>query len=201
MGNHLKYEISSKLLNAFHFKQTNVAWWYLKWLHWRKFLLTKVYVQHIGLCSLYENVFATAQSFTHVWNGVNNKRPQSFSQILEVKPDCNLTLTVHATSCRVSNTCTPPLYNTIVGVQPIFRVSYPNHVISRVKCICYIGKGVLNSHLRSKPEPCYIQNCVIMNRVIKRFRCTSKCCCQSLILDFLFLSFCCFFLCFFLNRL
>ena len=64
-----------------------------------------------------------------------------------------------------------PLYNTIVWVQANLRVSYPNHVISRVKCIGYIGKGVLNSHLGSKTKPCYIQNHVIMNRVIKGFRC------------------------------
>ena len=36
----------------------------------------------------------------------------------------------------------------------------------------YIGKEVLNCHLGSSPGPCYIQNRVIMNRVIKRFRCT-----------------------------
>ena len=35
-----------------------------------------------------------------------------------------------------------------------------------------IGKGVINSHLGSNPDPCYIQNCVIMNCVVKRFRCT-----------------------------
>ena len=66
-----------------------------------------------------------------------------------------------------------PLYNTIVGVQANFRVSYPNLVISRVKCIGYIGKGVLDSHLGSSSHPCYIQNRVISNRVIKRFRCTT----------------------------
>ena len=34
------------------------------------------------------------------------------------------------------NTSTPqPLYNTIVGVQRNFRVSYPIRAISRVKCI------------------------------------------------------------------
>ena len=65
----------------------------------------------------------------------------------------------------------PPLYNTIVGVQASFRVSYPNRVITRVKCIDYIGKGTLNSHLGSNSDSCYIQNHVIMNRVIKRFRC------------------------------
>ena len=64
-----------------------------------------------------------------------------------------------------------PLYNTIVGVQANFHVSYPNLVISRVKCIGYMRKGVLNSHLESNPDPCCIQNCVIMNRVIKTFRC------------------------------
>ena len=26
----------------------------------------------------------------------------------------------------------------------------------------------------SNPDPCYIQNCVIMNRVIKRFRCSRR---------------------------
>ena len=64
------------------------------------------------------------------------------------------------------------LYNTIVGVQANFRVSYPIRVISRVKCIGYIGKGVLNSNLGSNPDPCCIQNRVITNRVIKRLRCT-----------------------------
>ena len=66
----------------------------------------------------------------------------------------------------------PPLYNTIVGIQSNFRVSYPNRVIWRVKYIGYIGKGVLNSHLGSNPDPCYIQNRVITNRAIKRLRCT-----------------------------
>ena len=45
--------------------------------------------------------------------------------------------------------------------------------MSRVKCIGYIGKGVLNSHLGSNPDPCCIQNRVITNRVIKRLRCTN----------------------------
>ena len=31
---------------------------------------------------------------------------------------------------------------------------------------------MLNDHLGSNTDPCYIQNCVIMNRVIKRLRCT-----------------------------
>ena len=60
-----------------------------------------------------------------------------------------------------------PLYNTIVGVHVNFHVSHPNHVISRVKCIVYIGNGVLNGHLGSNLEPCYIQNRILMNRVIK----------------------------------
>ena len=58
---------------------------------------------------------------------------------------------------------TPQPFNiTIVGVQANFRVSYPIPVISRVECIDYIRKGVLNSHLGSNPDPCYIQNRVIM---------------------------------------
>ena len=60
----------------------------------------------------------------------------------------------------------------LLGSQPI--VSYPNRVILRVKCIGYIGKWVINSHLGSNPNLCYIQNRVIMNRVIKRFRCILK---------------------------
>ena len=32
----------------------------------------------------------------------------------------------------------------------------------------YIGKSVLNGHLGSSTDPCYIQNRVITNRVIKR---------------------------------
>ena len=67
-----------------------------------------------------------------------------------------------------------PLNNTIVGVQANFRVSYPNRVVTRVKCIAYIGKGILNSHLGSNSDPYYIQNRVITNRVIKRFRCMCK---------------------------
>ena len=36
----------------------------------------------------------------------------------------------------------------LLGSKPTsVHVSYPNRVISRVKCIGYIGKGVLNSHL------------------------------------------------------
>ena len=58
------------------------------------------------------------------------------------------------------------LYNTVFGVQAHFRVSYPNCVISRVKCIGCIRKRVLNSHSGSNLDPCYNQN-----HVIKRFRC------------------------------
>ena len=65
-----------------------------------------------------------------------------------------------------------PLYNTIFGIQANFRVSYPNRVISRGKCISYIGKGVFDSHLGSSSDPCYIQNRVISDRVIKRFGCS-----------------------------
>ena len=39
----------------------------------------------------------------------------------------------------------------------------------------YIGKSVPNDHLGSSTDPCYIQNRVIMNRVIKRLRCTNLC--------------------------
>ena len=65
------------------------------------------------------------------------------------------------------------LYNTIFGVQAHFRDSYPNPVISRVKCIGCIRKGVLNSHSGSNLDPCYNRNHVITNPVIKRFRCMS----------------------------
>ena len=70
---------------------------------------------------------------------------------------------------RVFGDTPQPLYNTIVGVQANFCVSYPNRVILRVKCIGYIGK--LNNHLGSNPDLCYIRNCVITNHVIKRFTC------------------------------
>ena len=41
-------------------------------------------------------------------------------------------------------------------VQASFRVSYPNYIISRIKCIYYIGKKrVSNSHFESKPDACY----------------------------------------------
>ena len=67
-----------------------------------------------------------------------------------------------------------PLYDTSFGVKANFHVSYPNQVISRLKYVCNIGKKVLNSHFWSNRDPCYIQNCVTMNRVIKRFWC--PCC-------------------------
>ena len=35
----------------------------------------------------------------------------------------------------------------------------------------YIGNSVLNDHMGSNPIPCYIQNSVILNHVIKRMRC------------------------------
>ena len=38
----------------------------------------------------------------------------------------------------------------------------------------YIGHSVLNDHLGSSTDPCYIQNRVITNRVIKRLRCICK---------------------------
>ena len=44
-----------------------------------------------------------------------------------------------------------PLYYTIVGIQVNFHFSYPNCVILRVKCIAYIGKGVLNNPFRGQP--------------------------------------------------
>ena len=59
-----------------------------------------------------------------------------------------------------------PLYNTIFWVKATFCVSYPNRVKLRVKCIGYIKKIVLYSHLGSNPDLCYIQNCVIMKPVI-----------------------------------
>ena len=59
--------------------------------------------------------------------------------------------------------------NLFITLQAAYRVSYPNRVISRVKCIGYIGKGVLNSHLGSSPYPCYIQNGVITHLVVKIF--------------------------------
>ena len=74
-----------------------------------------------------------------------------------------------ASKIAVNGTTPQPLYNTIVEVQANFRVSYPNHVVLRVKGIGYIEKGVLNSHLGYNPVLCYIQNSVIMNCVIKRF--------------------------------
>ena len=63
-----------------------------------------------------------------------------------------------------------PLYNTIVGVQANFRVSYPIRVIMRVKCNTYIHKAKI-VRLGSNSDQCYIQNRVVMNRVIKRSRC------------------------------
>ena len=66
-----------------------------------------------------------------------------------------------------------PLYKTILGIHSNSRISYPIHVILKVKCTGYIGKGVLHSLLGFNPDSCCLQNRVIMNRAIKRFRCTS----------------------------
>ena len=86
-----------------------------------------------------------------------------------------------------------PLYNTGVGVQANFCVSYIKSKIIIVivyfkrithlaqmpvyhmvlKCIGYMGKRVLNSHLGSNPDLCYIPNRILTNHVIKRFRCTN----------------------------
>ena len=62
-----------------------------------------------------------------------------------------------------------PLYNTIVGVQTIFHTFY-----NESKMYNYIVKSVLSDHLGSSNDPCYIQNGVIMNCVIRRLKCTSK---------------------------
>ena len=76
------------------------------------------------------------------------------------KPTSNIhtcTSVTMVTAASWSNNTPQPLYNTTFGVQASFRVGYPNCVISRVKCISYIGKGVLNSQLGSNLDPCYIQ--------------------------------------------
>ena len=36
----------------------------------------------------------------------------------------------------------------------------------------YAGKSVSSDHLGSSTDLCYIKNCVIMNHVIKRLRCS-----------------------------
>ena len=58
-----------------------------------------------------------------------------------------------------------PLYNTIVGVQANFRVSYPNHVISRIKCVGYIGKKVLNSNYKGILVYEILMDCVARKRI------------------------------------
>ena len=63
-----------------------------------------------------------------------------------------------------------PLYNTIWGQNQF--PCYPNRVLLTVGFIGCIRKGVLNSYLGSNLDLCYNQNCVIKNRVIKRFRCS-----------------------------
>ena len=50
--------------------------------------------------------------------------------------------------CKLKLIIPEPLNNTISGVQ--ICVSYPNHVISRVKSIGYISKGVSDAHYASK---------------------------------------------------
>ena len=91
-----------------------------------------------------------------------------------------------------------PLYNTIFEVQANFHVSYPNHIISRVKCIGCIRKGILNCHLGSSLDTCYYQNGVIMNWIIKRFgrnrRLTSKMTILNTVIPIL-MHFFTFFLC------
>ena len=67
---------------------------------------------------------------------------------------------------------TPQPLNNIVGIQASSRVSYPICFILRVECIDYVRKGILNSHLGSSTDSCYIQIRVITNRVIKRFGCS-----------------------------
>ena len=57
------------------------------------------------------------------------------------------------------------LFITLLWGPSHFHVSYPDCVIMRVKCIDYKGKGILNSHLGSNSDPCYMY---IQNRVIKR---------------------------------
>ena len=69
----------------------------------------------------------------------------------------------HNENMPTQYTTPQPLYNTIVGVQDNFRVSYPVR-----KIYTYIAKS---DHLGSMNDPCYIQNCAVMNRVIKRSRC------------------------------
>ena len=66
--------------------------------------------------------------------------------------------------CQTTDTLEPLFF----GVQIQIRVSYPNHVISRVKCIGYIGNV---PQIPSNIERCSIQNRVVMNHVIKRLRC------------------------------
>ena len=83
------------------------------------------------------------------------------------------TATLLVLSSRGSVLSTPqPLYNTMFGVQANFCVSYPHCVTSREKCIGNIRKGTLNSHLESSLNPCFNQNRLITNHVIKRFRWT-----------------------------
>ena len=72
--------------------------------------------------------------------------------------------------------CLQRFYNTIVGVQAKFRVSYPIGAISKLNCIpgSCIGKSVSNEHLGSSNDMCYIQNGVIMQHILKRLRCINE---------------------------
>ena len=60
--------------------------------------------------------------------------------------------------------------------QPLYN---PNQFPCKLSNPCYkesqmysfIAKSVFNDHLGSSNDPCYVQNLVIMNPVIKRLRC------------------------------
>ena len=67
-----------------------------------------------------------------------------------------------------------PLYNTIVGVHSISHVSqtvlYPNKNVQIILKNDHLWSffNINCTFLGFIFEPCYIQNCVIMNHVIKR---------------------------------
>ena len=75
--------------------------------------------------------FIGSSSFLQVtWTTIKSGMSSKFGQI---RP---LTAELAALERLKKNPYTPqPLYNTIVRVQANFRVSYPNRVITRVKCI------------------------------------------------------------------
>ena len=66
------------------------------------------------------------------------------------------------------------LYNTIFELQANLRVSYPNRVILRAFTIGFIGNRVLDNHLGSNLETCYIQNRVIPKPCYKECICTPE---------------------------